>query len=174
MIKLIQPTINLEKEILDYKKEMFNNKDYKMSGCGSLDKYDEVSLWLKHLEEYSDRFNPNFNNNFVEGSQWLLVDDTNYIYGMVNLRHYLNDFLLNEGGHVGYSIRPSKRGQGYGKIQLKLALEILKGKNVDRVLVTCSDTNIQSYKTILSCGGVLENKIVSNERVTRRYWIENK
>lgn len=39
----------------------------------------------------------------------------------------LNDFYLELGGHIGYGIRPSERGKGYGKQQLALAL--LEAKN---------------------------------------------
>ena len=32
--------------------------------------------------------------------------------GFLNLRPRLNDYLLEKGGHIGYSIRPSERGKG--------------------------------------------------------------
>ena len=39
--------------------------------------------------------------------------------GFLNLRLRLNDHLLQEGGHIGYSIRPSARGKGLAKEQLR-------------------------------------------------------
>lgn len=50
----------------------------------------------------------------------------NRILGIINIRHALNDYLLTYGGHIGYSIRPSERQKGYGKIQLLLALKNAK------------------------------------------------
>lgn len=77
------------------------------------------------------------------------------------------------GGHIGYGIRPSEQRKGYGKEQLTLALEFCKEElKLDRVLITCSKANTASAKTILSCGGILENEWNNGERITQRYWIK--
>ena len=38
------------------------------------------------------------------------------LIGMIDIRHRLNDYLLNFGGHIGYSIRKSERMQGYATV----------------------------------------------------------
>src|SRR4051794_36753526 len=38
---------------------------------------------------------------------WLVEDDK--FIGSLAIRHRLNDFLVEQGGHIGYSIRPSAR-----------------------------------------------------------------
>ena len=43
--------------------------------------------------------------------------------GFLNLRLRLSAYLLEEGGHIGYSIRPSERGKGYAK---KLFIKVCK------------------------------------------------
>ncbi|HHY15697.1 MAG TPA: GNAT family N-acetyltransferase [Firmicutes bacterium] len=49
------------------------------------------------------------------------------IVGMINIRLFLNDFLKREGGHVGYSIRPSERRKGFATRMLKeMGLSIMK------------------------------------------------
>lgn len=88
--------------------------------------------------------------------------------GFLNLRLRLNDALLLKGGHIGYSIRPSRQGQGYAKEQLKQALLLARKKNLSKVLVTCSQENPASRAVILANGGVLED--TSNQ--IERYWIE--
>ena len=88
--------------------------------------------------------------------------------GFLNLRLRLSDYLLEEGGHIGYSIRPSERGKGYAKESLCQGLEVAKGKNIKRALVTCSTKNPASRAVILANGGVYED--VRNG--TERYWIE--
>ena len=35
--------------------------------------------------------------------------------GVSNLRHYLNENLEKDGGHIGTHILPKYRGRGYGK-----------------------------------------------------------
>ena len=88
--------------------------------------------------------------------------------GFLNLRLRLNDYLLQEGGHIGYSIRPSARGKGLAKEQLRQGLQVAKSKNIKRVLVTCDEDNEASRRTILSAGGVYENTIDRSQR----YWID--
>lgn len=73
--------------------------------------------------------------------------------GFVAVRPELNDALRNEAGHIGYSIRPSMRGMGFGKAQLQAALRNIGERGVDSALLTCDEDNAASAATILSCGG---------------------
>lgn len=88
--------------------------------------------------------------------------------GFVNLRLRLNDYLINQGGHIGYSVRPSQRGKGYAKAMLKEAIALAKQKNIRNILVTCSKDNAASRAVILANHGQLED---TREGV-QRYWIE--
>lgn len=89
------------------------------------------------------------------------------VVGFLNLRHTLNDFLLEEGGHVGYSIRPARRREGHAGRALALAVRRAGELGIDRVLVTCDDGNDASRRTIERSGGVLEDV----RGIKRRYWI---
>lgn len=106
-------------------------------------------------------------------STFLVAEVDGRIIGRVSIRHELNAYLEERGGHIGYGIRPEFRGRGYATNILVEALQIVRGLGVQRVLVTCSDTNAASRKVIEKCGGVLENTIDTEdgERV-RRYWLE--
>ena len=75
---------------------------------------------------------------------------------------------MEEGGHIGYSIRPTERGKGYAKEALRQGLQIAKEKNIKKALVTCSTENPASRAVILANGGVYED--VRNG--TERYWID--
>ena len=88
--------------------------------------------------------------------------------GFLNLRLRLNDYLLQEGGHIGYSIRPAARGKGLAKEQLRQGLQVAKSKNIKRVLVTCDSDNEASRAVILANGGALEDIRAGKER----YWID--
>ena len=98
-------------------------------------------------------------------SYWVTEDQI--VIGFLQLRHTLNDYLRETGGHIGYSIRPSYRRRGHATRALGLALDRARVLELDRVLVTCDDDNLASIKTIESGGGVLED-VRSGKR---RYWI---
>ncbi len=101
---------------------------------------------------------------------YLTLEDE--IIGAINVRHELNESLLNFGGHIGYGVRPSKRGNGYAKLMLQMVVPFLKELGLNKVLLTCATKNIASAKTIESCGGVLENQVVNPQgTLTNRYWI---
>ena len=109
---------------------------------------------------------------FVPETLFFLTDENETkLFGAVDIRHELNDYLLQFGGHIGYGIVPSGRRRGYAKIQLALTLPIAHAMGLQKVLIPCADTNIGSAKTIENAGGVLENKVEKDGALTRRYWV---
>ena len=101
-----------------------------------------------------------------------LDKDRNIFVGAVNIRHYLNEGLLQTGGHIGDGIRPSERRKGYGTAMVALALEECRKLGIDRVLMCCDKDNIGSAKTIIRNGGVLENEVIEDDHLEQRYWIQ--
>ena len=110
----------------------------------------------------------------VPSSTFFLLDtERNILLGAVNIRHYLNDYLLKYGGHIGDGIRPSERGKGYGTEMIRLALIECKKLGINKVLMVCDKDNIASAKTIINNGGILENEIIDEDGdINQRYWIE--
>lgn len=96
---------------------------------------------------------------------WLYIDGRPVGYG--KLRHYLNENLLNGGGHIGYAIRPTERQKGYATTLLKELLTKAKEKGLDQVLVTCYESNVASRKVIEANNGQLEK--VKDEKCF--FWI---
>ena len=109
---------------------------------------------------------------WVAVSTFWLVDGGEYI-GSTNVRHVLNDYLHDYGGHIGYMIRPSKRRQGYGTEICRLVINEAWKLGLARVLITCDDDNEGSRKIIEANGGELENVVPQPDRNVpkRRYWV---
>ena len=103
---------------------------------------------------------------------WLEHDDN--IVGCVRLRPRLTPDLENEGGHIGYDVRPSMRRHGFGTVLLRLALREAQALGIDRVRLTCDDDNVGSIKAIERNGGVLAGRCVSKQtgKSVRQYWVE--
>ncbi|HSU75351.1 MAG TPA: GNAT family N-acetyltransferase [Terrabacter sp.] len=99
---------------------------------------------------------------------YLWITDGTEMIGFLALRHRLNASLLEEGGHIGYSVRPSRRRVGHASRALGLALKRAAGLGLDRVLVTCDEDNLGSRLVIEKAGGVLEDIRAGR----RRYWLE--
>lgn len=92
--------------------------------------------------------------NYVpQTNYWLLIDS--YPVGVGKLRHSLNDQLRKSGGHIGYSIRPSERGKGFGKIFLAELLKKAADLRIDKVMLTCEPNNVASRKVIEANKGIL-------------------
>ena len=94
------------------------------------------------------------------------VDGEDYL-GRIAIRHELNDFLLDVGGHIGYDVRPTRRREGHATAMLRHALPWALGLGIDPALVTCDDDNVGSIRVIEAAGGVLEDV----RGVKRRYWV---
>jgi predicted acetyltransferase len=115
----------------------------------------------------------NLTKDQVRAIQLAAVVDGELV-GRASIRFELNDFLLREGGHIGYGVAPAHRRRGYASEILTQALVIVRADGIDRVLVTCDEDNVASMKVIEQHGGVLESIVSSEEKAAdiRRYWID--
>lgn len=103
---------------------------------------------------------------------WGALSDT--IVGRISIRHWLDEDLKAFGGHISYETHPWYRKKGIATEMLRLILETPKARELKRILLTCSPTNIGSINAIIANGGSHE-KTVFVERVNREtsyYWIQ--
>ena len=95
------------------------------------------------------------------------ADGATYL-GRLSLRHRLTPRLREEGGHIGYEVRPSARRQGHATAMLRASLPYAKRLGHPYALVTCDRDNTGSRKAIEKCGGVPEDPA---RGAKLRYWI---
>lgn len=73
---------------------------------------------------------------------WMIDGDE--IVGIASIRHELNSFLFKAGGHIGYEVKPSKRGCGYANKILQLSLKRFEKLGIGEILVTAFENNVAS------------------------------
>jgi len=146
-------------------------KEFESEGMGVPDVPEDFDLYIEMVERKASGIG--LPQGIVPNSVFWLVEDDEYL-GTLSIRHYLNEGLTKFGGNIGYAIRPSQRRKGHGALILKLALPIARDLGLDRALVTCDETNVASKKIIEANGGILENKVVVENRnvPALRYWID--
>ena len=132
---------------------------------------EDFAEFLNQLEMY--RTGVNLPEGYVGYSAFYLFDGEKLL-GSGNLRHELNENLAVYGGHIGYTVRPSERGKGYGSLILQLTLEKARKLGFKKVFITCDADNIASVKIIEKNGGKLENQMFyePSGKLISQYWIQ--
>jgi len=142
-----------------------------INGSAGLDRFSSIEDWLEELKKRSCE--DTVPKGRVPSSTYLGVrEKDNYIVGMIDIRHYLNEYLTQVGGHIGYGVRKTERNKGYAKQMLKLALEKCKELKIKKVLITCDEDNIASEKVILSVNAKLEDIRNVDGENKKRFWID--
>ena len=169
-IILVKPDLSYSDEIIKYKEESLKENPL-INGSAGLNRFSSIEDWLEELKKRSSE--ATVPEGLVPSSTYLGVrEKDNYIVGMIDIRHYLNDFLKQFGGNIGYSVRKSERNKGYAKQMLKLALEKCKDLKMKKVLITCDEDNIASEKVILSAGAKFEDIRNVDGENKKRFWID--
>ncbi len=155
------PTKERKSEALEYIQEFYSYNS-PINGTGGLDTSDYDSWIAKTIDAHKGM---NVPSDRVAASTYFLVRESdNRIVGMVNIRHYLNEFLISHGyGHIGYSVRPLERKKGYATELLRLALQKCSDLRIEDVHIGCYKDNRGSYRTIEKNGGTLYKEHLDDE-----------
>lgn len=175
-ITLTEPQEKYADDIWKFRQEILEcdaeNED-RFAGCLSLDVSQSAEEWIKLCKLRKCDETCAEAGTAVPSHMYLAVrksDDR--IVGVIDLRHHINHPVLGTwGGHCGYSVRPSERGQGYAVEMLRLNIQNAKAMGIEKLLITCDVMNKASEKTILANDGVYEKTIDVDGCKMKRYWI---
>ena len=141
-----------EANLEDWKKEYEAIKQIPQNENGFENKY-----YDKTEEEFREQVIPELiehskgiglPNGYVPNTYYFLWD-ADKIVGLFKIRHYLNEFLANGPGHIGYSILTDFRKKGYATILINKLIEIIKNVyDVEKVRVEILKDNIASITLI--------------------------
>ncbi|MBP3463566.1 MAG: GNAT family N-acetyltransferase [Clostridia bacterium] len=173
-LELVFPTEEYRDQIMDYLQEHFDNGEMILNGCGGLDRLRDFDSWLKKVRNDVDF--AKCSEGRVPASLYMAIRKSDKrLIGLIQIRHCLNEKLLQTSGHIGDGVRPSERKKGYVTEMIRLALEKCKELGIKRVLMSCDKDNVGSRKSIMNNGGVLENEIkMEDESIEQRFWISLK
>lgn len=161
-MKLVFPNMSYKNKAISYINEFYKYNS-NINGSGALDRFlkeDSYEAWLEFLIKDMDY--ANIKRDKSPALTYFYVDDNDEIIGMVNIRLIHTNFIINECGNIGYSIRPTKRRLNHATNMLKLALDVLKKNGMKDVYISCDKENLASKGVILKCGGILHHEIYSN------------
>ncbi|GAF67180.1 putative acetyltransferase [Bacillus sp. TS-2] len=168
-IKLVKPTATLKSEYIEFYRDWINSGE-KMVPWVIKEDPEPFERMLQFLEDQES--GEGLIGEQVKNSTFWLKNDSGKVVGAVNIRHELNGFLREQGGHIGYGIRPSERRKGYATELLKLALKELAELGKKEALVCCDSENMASFKTIKNNGGSLETDYVHPDgQIIKRFWV---
>ena len=131
--------------------------------------YRNFEHYLENLERKQE-----IDGRVPDSTFFCLDEDRDIFVGAVNVRHYLTEAMLLNGGHIGDGVLPAERRKGIATRMIGLALEECRKLGIHRVLMVCDKDNIGSARSIQNNGGVLENEVTVDGVVEQRYWIKLK
>lgn len=108
-----------------------------------------------HVRQLSDQAaGKNLKEGHVPSKEFWITDAEGYA-GKIILGLAFIPTPCRVGHHVGYAVRPSKRGRGYATTALRLLIEEARNLKIEKLMPTCGASNFASRKVIERNGGIL-------------------
>ena len=117
--------------------------------------YEKFLSWIEMKRNWS--LGKDLPDGFVADTTYVLSDNNEYV-GVFNLRHYLNDFLREGPGHIGYCISGKYRGKGYATKGLALTLKKAREKGIHEAYLSVNKDNPASLKVLQNNGAYIHHE----------------
>lgn len=153
-------------------------REYKERGIlgDNLHDPDEFHIWGPGLIERYEMMSQGqgLKEGYVPATSYWLVEGGEFV-AEGSIRHQLTPPLVRYGGHIGYAVRATKWGLGYGTLLLSLLLKEAADMGIESALLTCNEENIGSARVMVKNGGeyidTVDNNVGGKAIRTRRYII---
>ena len=131
--------------------------------------------WFFRTKSWYDRKEQGLVEGQPDSFHYWAIDNGKFI-GEFQLRTEFPEKVMLDIGSIGYAVRVSEQGKGYGKEILRLGLELAKQHGMEKVLLTINDENKASIHVCEKLGGIWKDTIeayndAEGQHLLRRYWI---
>ena len=172
MLELIKRCPEYVAEYKEYCQEMYDNNViyFRPTDPKSID-----NDWFFRTKPWYDMKELGLVEGRPVSFHYWAIDNGKFI-GEFQLRTDFSEIVMTAIGSVGYSVRPSEQGKGYGTEILRLGLQLAKQHGMEKVLLTINDENKPSIHVCEKMGGILKDTIKAyndseGHHLLRRYWI---
>lgn len=172
MLQLIERCPEYASGYKDYCQELYDNHVvyFRPTNPSNIDEN-----WFYRTKPWYDKKEKGLIEGQSVSIHYWAVDDGKFI-GEFQLRPQFTENVLTDIGSVGYAVRVSEWGKGYGTEILRQGLLIAKKHGMEKVLFTVNEENAVSIHICKKFGGVLQDTIeayndAEGHHLLRRYWI---
>ena len=156
MLQLIKRCPEYVSGYRDYCKEIYNDPAALLYFHPTNPKSIDDNWFLRTKDWYDKKENGLIESQPVSFHYWAI--DKGKFIGEFELRTEFSEKVLNDIGSIGYAVRVSEWGKGYGTEILRLGLKIAKEKGMEKVLLNINENNVASIRICEKSGGVLKIK----------------
>lgn len=153
-LMLVLPSMVHRAAALDYVSEFIEKKD-DINGMGIdsdvISNYDAYGNWISWLYGETASKTPESTMSDDYNFTYFYIDETDHkLIGTINLR--TENELAKEFGNIGFAVRPSMRGQGYGSAMVEAAISLCGFYGLEELTAICRKDNNAAVNLLCGCG----------------------
>ena len=172
MLELIKRCPEYVQGYREYSRELYENGEpyFRPMPPEAIDE-----AWFFRTKPWYDKKEQGLVGDHARSFHYWAVDEGRFV-GEFQCRLDFTEKVLNDIGSIGYAVRPSAWGKGYGTEILRQGLIIAKSLGMEKVMFTVNEENLRSIRVIEKTGAVWTDTIdayneAEGQHRLRRYWI---